>query len=259
MEYLSQSSFLMSLLVGLFVGGAAGLLGSFMVLKRMSLVGDALTHVALPGVALGLLFGFNPFFGAFGFLALAVLAIWKIGETTKLPTETIVGIFFALSLAAGILLTPKLELLEALFGDISKTQIFDALFAILGSLAVFLITAKIYKKFMLAVISEDVAKSAGVSVEKINLLFLILVALVVALGVKVVGTLLMGALVIIPAASAKNFSGKMQSYISLSVIFGIFSVGAGLFLAKILNLPPGPMVVLASIVPFLVSLLAIKR
>ncbi|MEK9209324.1 MAG: metal ABC transporter permease, partial [Patescibacteria group bacterium] len=205
------------------------------------------------------LFNFNPFFGAFGLLALAVLAIWRIGEATRLPTETIAGIFFALSLAVGILLTPELELLEALFGDIAKTQIFDALFAVLGSMIVFLVIQKIYKKFMLAVISEDIAKSAGVSVEKINLLFLILVALIVALGVKVVGTLLMGALVIIPAASAKNFCGRMKSYVSLSIIFGILSVGVGLFFSKILNLPPGPIVVLASIAPFLVSLMAVRR
>lgn len=259
MSYLSQSSFLISLAVGVFVGGAAGLLGSFMVLKRMSLVGDALTHVALPGVALGFLFHFNPFFGAFGLLALAVLAIWRIGEATRLPTETIVGIFFALSLAVGILLTPKLELLEALFGDISRTQIYDGIFAVSGSIIVFLAIKKIFKKFMLAVISEDIAKSAGVSVEKINLLFLFLVALVVALGVKVVGTLLMGALVIIPAASAKNFSRTMQSYVFLSIVFGISSAGAGIFLAKFFNLSPGPMVVLAGVVPFLFSLSAVRK
>ena len=259
MEYLSQSSFILSLVVGLLVGAAAGLLGSFMVLKRMSLVGDALTHVALPGVALGFLFNFNPFFGAFGFLALAVLAIWRIGETTRLPTETIVGIFFALSLAVGILLTPELELLEALFGDISKTSFYDGVFAVSGSIIVFLVMKKIFKKFMLAVISEDIARSAGASVDKINLLFLFLVALIVALGVRVVGTLLMGALVIIPAAAAKNFSRTMAGYVFLSIVFGILSVGAGLFLAKILNLPPGPMIVLASVIPFLVSLSAIKR
>lgn len=258
-NFKNMTSFTLSLIVSLFVGGAAGLLGSFMVLKRMSLVGDALTHVALPGVALGFLFHFNPFFAAFGLLALAVLAIWRIGETTKLPTETIVGIFFALSLAIGILLTPELELLEALFGDISRTQIFDAFFAISGSLAVFLIMQKIYKKFMTAVISEDIAKSAGVSVGKINLLFLILVALIVALGVKIVGTLLMGALVIIPAASAKNFSRTMSGYVFLSVVFGILSAGAGIFLAKIFNLSPGPMAVLTSIVPFLISLLAVRK
>src|SRR3989344_5401195 len=116
------NEFLYPLIVSAFVGLASGYLGSLMVLRRMSLVGDALSHVALPGLALGLLFHFNPFLGAFGVLFLSIIFIWLIENKTKLPTETLVGIFFTLSLAIGLIITPEPELLEALFGDVSKTS-----------------------------------------------------------------------------------------------------------------------------------------
>ncbi len=109
-----------SLITAIFIGGAAGYLGSLMVTKRMALVGDALGHVALPGMGLALLFGLNVSVGAFIFLLLGVLLIWFLETKTMLPTETLVGIIFVLSLALGFLITPQPDLLEALMGDISK-------------------------------------------------------------------------------------------------------------------------------------------
>src|SRR3989338_4434937 len=102
-----------------------------MILRRMSLVGDALSHVALPGIAIALLIGTNPFFGAFVALFLAVIGIWALEQKTELPPETLVGIFFTVSLSLGLLLTPEPELLEALFGDISKIGMFDLLITLI--------------------------------------------------------------------------------------------------------------------------------
>src|SRR3990167_4677940 len=89
--------------VGALIGLASGYLGSLMVLRRMALVGDALSHVALPGLALGLMFHFNPFLGAFAALFLAIVGIWLVENKTKLPAETLVGVAFTLSLAIGLL------------------------------------------------------------------------------------------------------------------------------------------------------------
>ena len=100
-----------SLIVGISVGFSAGYLGSIMVLEKMALVGDALSHVALPGLALGILFNFNPFFGAFTFLFLSAVAIWHLGRVTKLSFETLVGAVFTLSLVIGILLVSAPDLL----------------------------------------------------------------------------------------------------------------------------------------------------
>ena len=134
----------LQLLVGVLVGLGAGYLGSFMILKRMSLVGDVISHVALPGIAIALLFEVNPFFGAFGVLFLAVLGIWLLERKTEIPSETLVGIFFALSLAVGILITPQPELLEALFGDIAEIAMADVLITAALTAAMFFIMAKIY-------------------------------------------------------------------------------------------------------------------
>ena len=104
----------------IFVGLASGYLGSFMVLKRMALVGDALSHVALPGVALGIVFNFNPILGAFATLFAGIIGVWFIEHKTELPSESIVGLFFTVALAVGILIIPEEDVLEALFGDISQ-------------------------------------------------------------------------------------------------------------------------------------------
>ncbi len=218
--------------MGIAVGAASGFLGAFLILKRMALVGDAMTHVALPGIGLAFLFGINPFLGAFVLLFVAMVLVWKLEQRTDLPVETLVGIFFATSLAAGILLTPQLELYEALFGDISRVGIWDGIFAVAAAIGVFAIMIKIAEKMLMGIISEDLAVSSGIKVRKLNFIFLLLVAIVVALGVKVVGTMLMGGLVVIPAAAAKNISRSFRQYAFWSSLLGFVCAGVGIFVGK---------------------------
>lgn len=242
-------------MVGILIGLGAGYLGSFMILKRMSLVGDVISHVALPGIAIALIFKINPFLGAFAALFLAVFGIWFLEKKTELPSETLVGIFFALSLALGILITPEPELLEALFGDITKIGIFDALVTIILVLVIFFTMFRIYRGLTLSVVSKQLAQSMGINVSKISLLFLLLVAIIVALGLKVTGVFLMGALVIVPAAAAKNISINLANFTRLAALFGGISALAGILFANNFNLHPGPIVVLSSGVIFLLTLL----
>lgn len=246
---------LISLIVAAFVGAASAYLGSIMVLKRMALVGDALSHVALPGIAIALTYQLNPFLGAFAALALGVLLIWQIEKKTALPTEAIVGLTFAVALAFGILLTPEPDLLEALFGDISRVQLVDAVLAVGASILIFLTMFFIKKKLVLGLISPDLAKSQGIKVEWLNLVFLGLVAVVVALGVKVVGTLLMGSLVIIPALASKNLARSFSGYGIISLVLGIISAVGGVLISVLWGFPPGPIVVLVGATIFIVSLI----
>lgn len=244
-----------SLLIGAFVGFSAGYLGSIMVLEKMALVGDALSHVALPGLALGILFNFNPFFGAFTFLFVSAVAIWQLGRITKLSFETIVGSLFTLALAVGILIIPEPDLLEALFGDITKVGFFDTIIALTISLIAIFLTRNIYKKIVLSMISEELAISKGVNIAKTNLLYLLLVSLTVAIGIKIVGTLLVGFLVVTPAAAAKNVSSNLSQYSLLSAVLGSISSVIGIILASYLNLPPGAMVVFTGVAIFIGALL----
>lgn len=246
---------LFQLIVGVLTGIGAGYLGSFMILKRMSLVGDVISHVALPGIAIALLIKINPFFGAFAFLFVAVVGVWSLEKNTEIPSETLVGIFFALSLALGILLTPELELLEALFGDITKIGMPDVWITMILTATIFLVMAKIHRGLTLSVISKELTQSMGIGVSKISFLFLLLVAVIVALGLKIAGTLLMGSLVIIPAAAAKNISVSLGQYTKAAALFGGLSGFGGILFANHFHISPGPIVILASGVIFLATLL----
>jgi ABC-type Mn2+/Zn2+ transport system permease subunit len=240
-------------MTGAFVGAAAGYLGSFMVLKRMSLVGDALSHVALPGLAIAITFHQSPILGAFVALSLAVVGIWYLQETTSQYTESLVGVFFTTALALGVLITPEPDLLEALFGNIQHLSSLESLIAISISVIIIIVTGAVSKKLMLGIVSEELAQSLKTRTKIINFIYLFLVGTVVALGVKFVGTLLMGALVIIPAVSAKNICRGLNSYYFWSAFFGIISAIIGTLLSQLYHISSGPAVVLTSIFFFLAT------
>lgn len=230
-----------------------------MVLKRMSLVGDALSHVALPGIAIALTFGINPMLGALTALVIAILGIWYLGEHSEVYPDALVGVFFTASLSIGLLLTPEPDLLEALFGNIDKIGIWDGLIVATGAIIIFTVTTLISKKLLLGVISEDLAKSQKINISKINLVYLLMVALVVALGVKFLGTLLTGAMVIIPAVTAKNLAKSIRGFQIFSMIFGIISAVIGILIAKNFEISSGPAVVLTSITLFVISYIFRKK
>lgn len=238
----------------LFVAISAGLLGSFVILKRMSLAGDALSHVALPGIALAILLHINPFIGAFAALLVAVIGIWLLKHYTTLSTDTLIGIFFTGSLALGFLFIPDQEILEALFGDITALTLTESVVSIALSLGIIGTILAIHKKLALNMFSEELAHSIGINNKRLDFIFLFLFALTVALGIRFVGSLLMGALVIIPAASAKNISRSLKSFMSLSVLFAVLSTLGGILLSQIFHVASGPLFILSSIALFIISL-----
>ncbi len=251
-----SESLVFSIAVGVSVGLAAGYLGSIMVLEKMALVGDAMSHVALPGLALGVLLGFNPLLGGFLFLFISAILIWHLSRVTKLSFETLVGAVFTLALAIGILLFKNLDELEAaLFGDIAQVNIVSAMAAVVISIVVILLTRVIYKRVVLSLISEELASSKGISVAKTNLLYLLLVSATVAIGIQITGTLLVGFLVVTPAAASRIVTGSLTKYFTLSAIFGGVSAISGVLLSSALNILPGPLVVISGVAIFVIVLL----
>lgn len=236
------------------IAAAGGMLGSFALLRRMALVGDALSHVALPGIALGILLNFNLFLGAAVFLVLGTLGIWAVEHKTKLPVDTLVGVFFTLALAIGALITPEEEILEALFGDITQISQLDFWLAAVGSLIIIALLLAFYRKFTLALISPDLALSAGFKPHFLELIFLFIFALMVAVGVKFTGALLMGSLIIIPAAASRNIARSMNQYLAFAALLGVLGAVLGVFISKIYGFPPGPAFVLFSGALFFVSI-----
>jgi zinc transport system permease protein len=246
----------LSLIVGAAVGFAAGYLGSIMVLEKMALVGDAMSHVALPGLALGVILNFYPLLGGFIFLFVSAILIWHLGRVTKLSFDTLVGAAFTLALAIGILLYgDNLDALEAaLFGDIAKVDLAYAASAVIISIVIILLTRVIYRKIVLGLISEELAISKGINIARTNLLYLLLVSVIVALGIQVTGTLLVGFLVVTPAAAARIISQNMARYFILSALFGSIAAMSGISLSATLNILPGPLVVISGVVIFVVAL-----
>ncbi len=245
---------ILPLLVAVFVAASASLLGSFAILKRMALVGDALSHVALPGMALAILFKFNPFIGAVAFLAVTVAGIWVIEYNSSLSLETIVGVFFTASLAVGALIMPEHDLIEALFGNITSLSPAESIASISLSVVLIALLLLIYKKLTLNMVSQEMAQSIGIDNKRLELVFLLSFALAVALGIRFVGALLMGSLVIIPAASAKNIAKSLKAFMYCSVIFGVAAASAGIYISYAYKLSPGPIFILISSSIFLATL-----
>ena len=163
---------------------------------------------------------------------LSAAIIWQIQRVTKISFEALVGAMFTLALAIGILLYgDNLDALEeALFGDISQVTLLSTAIAAVVCVVAIVLTKVIYNKLVLAMISEDLAISKGIKVARVNLLYLFLVSVVVAIGIQIVGTLLVGFLVIVPAIAAKNLSSHMRRYSLLSAIFGAIAGFSGVLI-----------------------------
>src|SRR3989344_3775363 len=239
--------------IALVIGVSSGAIGAFIILKRMALVGDALSHVALPGIGLALLYGIDPFWGVLVFLVAATVIVWRLERWTTLPTDAIVGILFTASLAIGILFIPDAEILEALFGEFPQFSL-PVFIAVMGA-AVFcsIVIFMCARRFLFTIASSDLARlrdRQGYG----GLVLLLLFAFVVALGIKLVGTLLMGALTVIPASIAKNVSQSMKGYIVLSAVLGGAIAFFGVFLAEQYGFLPGPTIILIGTALFVVSL-----
>jgi zinc transport system permease protein len=232
---------------------ASGSIGAFVILRRMALVGDALSHVALPGIALALLYHFDPFWGVVASLIGASLVVWWLEAVTSLPTESLVGVLFTASLAIGTLLVPSEDLAEALFGAFPRlsSPALGALVAVAG--ATTCVSFLFARRFLLLSLSPELAHVCGVS-RLTDFVLLLNFALVVALGIKLVGTLLMGALTIIPASIAKNAFRSVVTYVAAATVLGVLVAVGGVLVAERLELLPGPTIVLLGIAVFIASL-----
>lgn len=245
---------LFALLMTASVGAVAGYLGTLMLSKRMSLVGGPLGHLTLPGIALALIYGFDVSIGAFVMLVLAVSVIWLFEKRTKLPLETLTAIIFSSSVAVAFLILPSNEVELALIGDISQLTYKAAVLSIVLSVIVFFIVKNIYKKMVFMAVSEDLAKSKEINIDKYNLIYLLSVAVVIGLGIRIVGSLLTAAIVSIPAATSKNISLNMKQYAYGGAVAGGLAAVIGIVASQYFPIPAGTAVIISSTGLFLLSI-----
>jgi zinc transport system permease protein len=245
---------LLSLVSGIFIAGSAAYLGTLMLSRRMAVVAGPLGHLALPGAALALIYGFSLSLGAFPFVVVGILLIWRLEIKTKLQMEALTAIVFATGVAAAFLFLPIDKAEAALLGDISKVGIYGTIAAVLLCSAVFLAVNRSYSQIMLINIQEDLAKTVGVNVKLYNLIYLMSIAIIVALGVDLVGGLMTAALVAIPAAAAKNISRTLLQFAFISGAVGIASAIVGILLSSFIGFPAGPLVILTSAAIFAITI-----
>ena len=254
-----DASFAMSLASGVSIGAAAGYLGSLMLSRRMALVAGPLGHLTLPGIALAMIYGFDVSLGAFPFVILGIVLIWLLEMKTKLPMEALTAVVFSSSVAAAFLFLPIAQAETALVGDIAKAGPGDTAISVVASLFILAAARNSYRTLTLVNISEELAVSEGVHVRRVNLLYLLLIAIIVALGVKVVGGLLTAALVAIPPAAARNVSRNMRQYALGSLGVGAASAALGVILFEVTRLPAGPLIILVNTLIFLFTLVISRR
>ncbi|MBV9400074.1 MAG: metal ABC transporter permease [Bryobacterales bacterium] len=241
------------LLVSVAMAVAAGLVGCFAVMRRMALAADALSHVALPGIGLALALHVNSVFGAVAMLFFGALLVWAMERKARVGTETVIGVLFSVALAIGSLMTSGEDLIEALFGGTGALSRVEIAFGLASAIAVtvFIITQR--NKLVVILVSPDVARTAGIQVRRLNLVYLEMFALTIALGLRYLGVLLMGALIIIPAATAKRLAKNLTAMLSIAVGAAVLSTLAGTFVAQSLHRGTGPLIVTFAAVLFLLS------
>jgi len=250
---------ILTLVSGIFISGVAGYLGTLMLSRKMSVVAGPLSHLAFPGVALALIFGFDISLGVFPFVVVGAILIWLLEKRTKLPMENLAAIIFASGVGSALLFLPIGKAEEALVGSITKITPWETIMVVALSLLVFYAVQRLYRKMMLMNVYEDLAVIEGTNINLYNLLYLLNIAIVVALGVYLVGGLITAALIAVPAATAKNISKGLRSYKTWAIALGVISAIAGIFIARFLNFPTGPIVVVSSAMLFLISVIFRKK
>lgn len=252
METILSYGFLQrALLAGIFVALACALLGVFLILRRDAMIGHGLAHVTFAGIALGIFLKFIPLVMALVVAVLASLAIMKVKEKAGLYGDTAIAIFSSVGFALGVLLVSlahsfKVDLLGYLFGDILAIETAEVYLSILLAAVVVLIVIFNYRKFMYMTFDRESAKASGIKVDRLDALLTVLIAVTVVLGMKIVGILLVSALVVIPAAAGLQLASNFKQAIILSSLIAVSSVLGGLILAFYFDFPASGTVVILS-------------
>lgn len=263
-EILSYDFMQRAFLAGLIIAVLASVSGSFIVLRRYSMMTETLAHSALVGVAVGLLVGGSPLWMA---VVVSLLSAWTIEYLRSfyhLYSDAVLAIFLSGSLALAIVIVSlagafNSSLFSYLFGSILSVSYEDVMTMLLFGGIAMVVLLGFYKEFYFIAFDEEVAQTSGVRVKIFNFLLVTIVAVIIALSIRVVGTLLIGALMVIPTVSALQYGQSFARTILLALIFALISVVAGMTLSYYFALPSGATIVLAILAIFTLSLLLNRR
>jgi zinc transport system permease protein len=249
-----------ALVAGIAISSVCSVIGLFLVLRRQSLFGDSLAHMAFGGIAIGLFTNTYPLWTAFVASILAALGITKLRHSTNIPADSAVAIMLSSGLALGILLLSlsggfSVDLFGFLFGNILLVSFEDTLLILVMTAVVLTSVSILYKQFLYITFDEEQAKVSGIKVTRLNYLFIVLASLTVIASMRLVGILLISSLVVIPNITAMMLGRGFRKTALISVMLSVISVISGIALSYILNSAPSGTIVVILISIFLWTLI----
>lgn len=248
-----------ALLAAVLIGLTCGVLGFFVILRRLAFIGVGVSHSAIGGVAIGILIGLNPLATAALFAIGVALGIAWASRRARLSEDAVIGVFLSAAMALGLVLFSmergyQQDLFGYLFGNVLAISTGEL--AVLGVATVAILAALIvsFKQLLFAAFDEEVARAYGQPVEALNTMVLVLLAVAVVVGVRLVGVLLIQALLVVPAATAVLWARNFRAQVVISAVLGVACGVIGLAAAYVLNVAAGGAIVLVAVVLFFASL-----
>lgn len=257
-EFLQYAFMQRALVAGIIIAILCAVIGLFLVLRRMALLGDGLAHISFGGIATGMFFGFYPILSALVFAVLGALGIQKL-KKMKVYSDSAIAIFFSFGLALGVVLISfshgfNADLFSYLFGSILVVSLTDIGVILFVGIIVLVALGLFYKELFYITFDEYSAKASGLPVEKLDALLVVLTAVTVVLSMRIVGILLVSSMLVIPASTALLLCKSFKQTIIYSILISIISVIIGLILAYYFDLAAGGAIVIVLITGFLLAI-----
>ena len=265
-EILSFAFVQRAILAGTLIAAVCSILGVFLVLRRMSLIGDGLAHITFGSVAVVLFIGISPLYitlAALPLVMISSLAILKLTRSKKIQGDAAIGIVSSIGIAVGIVLASlsggyNVDLFSYLFGNILTVNQTELLLSLMIFIIVICCVFFFYHDLFAVTFDEELAQSMGIKTKRLNILLFLLTAIAAVLTMKVAGIMLVSALLILPPLTALQLSTSFRMTIIVSVIFAILSVICGIIVSFLLNLPAGGTIVICNVI-FLLIIFGIKQ
>ncbi len=248
-----QKAFVTSIMVGII----CGVIGSFIVLRGMALMGDAISHAVLPGVAISYMMGISFFYGAVVTGVLTALGIGVISQNSRVKNDASIGIVFSAAFALGVILITlaqsATDLTKILFGNVLSVRTSDMMLTLVVGAIVLLAVFVFYKELLVSSFDETMAAAYGLRVRMIHYGIMVLLTLVTVASLQTVGVILVVSMLITPASTAYLLTNRFSTMIFLAALFGAMSSIIGLYFSFIYNLPSGPVIALATTAIFILA------
>lgn len=256
-DFLNYAFIQRAYIAGAFVAALCAMLGLFLVLRKLSLIGDGLAHVSFGAIALALFFGIYPFYIAIPIVLVASYFILRLSEKAKIYGDAAIGIVSSVGIAAGVLLASlsrgfNVDLFSYLFGNILAVSSQELWLSVVLSLFVLFFIIFFYHDLFSTAFDEDYARVSGIKTERINLLLMFLTSLSVILAIKLVGVMLVSSLLILPAVTSLQIVKKFKMAMLVAVIVAVISVLIGITISFFADLPAGAGIVILNFLFFLV-------